>query len=128
MARNRTPKAKAEVSGASITHPERYRDRTAPRSRPIGEPYERMTAAEREVWTECVQSMPWLRAHHRMLLRQACVLAARMDSNPGMGTNAHQALSAMLSKLGATPVDDTKVNHGEGGEVDPADRFFSRSH
>jgi len=37
-----------------------------------------------------------------------------------------QALGAALSKLGATPTDETKVNHGGEGDEDPDDEFFGR--
>ncbi|GAA0715266.1 hypothetical protein [Dokdonella soli] len=42
------------------------------------------------------------------------------------GVSATQALSSILSKLGATPVDETKVNHDDGEEEDPLDRFFCK--
>jgi hypothetical protein len=126
MARPRLPAAKAEAAGAALIHPERFKDRKAPKGRAIGEPYTRMTEAQREVWEECRAEMPWLRASHRLLLRQACILAARMDTDPDFGVSATQALSSILSKLGATPTDETKVNHGDGEEEDPADQFFAR--
>jgi hypothetical protein len=70
--------------------------------------------------------MPWLRAHHRLLLRLTCSLAARMDDEGKvMGVNASQALSSLLSKLGATPVDESRVRHPERDDVDPAERFFN---
>ena len=127
MARNRTPLAKSAVSGANITHPARFKSRKAPkRQRPIGEPYARMTDEQKEVWQECAESMPWLTQSDRLLLRQVCMLASRLD-DPDMGVSAHQALGSLLSKLGATPADVTKVNHGEDDE-DEDDEFFGRSH
>lgn len=86
-----------------------------------------MTEPQKKVWEECRAEMPWLKAGHRLLLRQTCILAARMETETDMGVSAHQALSAMLSKLGATPTDETKVNFDAGDEEDPADRFFTRS-
>jgi hypothetical protein len=127
MARNRTPQGKAEVSGRTTINPGRFEGRrTPPGKRPLGEPYLRMTDAQKEVWEECRAEMPWLHSAHRLLLRQACVLAARMDTDPEFGVSATQALSSILSKLGATPVDETKVMHGDGEDEDPADQFFSR--
>lgn len=128
MARPRLPAAKAEVSGAAVVNAGRFKDRKAPKSRPIGEPYLRMTDEQKEVWREMAAEMPWLRSHHRTLLRLACIQAARMDTDAEFGVSATQALSSILSKLGATPVDDTKVDHGEGEDEDPADQFFARSH
>lgn len=125
MARNRLPAQKAEVSGAALHDPQRFRDRKAPkRVRQIGEPYARMTEAQKEVWSEMVGDMPWLNSSHRVLLRLACYHAARLDEEGEFGVSATQALSSILSKLGATPVDETKVNHGDGDEDDPDDELF----
>jgi hypothetical protein len=127
MARPRLPAAKAETSGAAIKNAGRFKDRQTPkRKRPIGEPYASMTDPQKVVWHECVTEMPWLTSAHRLLLRQVCMLSARMD-DPDMGVSALQALGSLLSKLGATPVDETKVNHGEDDDAeDPADKYFNR--
>lgn len=130
MARPRVPQNKAEVSGAAIHDPQRFRDRKAPkRIRPLGEPYARMTPAQKQAWQEFREEMPWLNSTHRVLLRLACVWAAKLDDpEADFGVSATQALSSILSKLGATPADETKVNHADGEEEDEADRFFSRPH
>ncbi len=125
MANPRTPAAKAKVSGAAAKNPKRHKDRKTPKkARPIGPPYKGMTKAQIAVWREQVENMPWLHAGHRLLLRQVCILGARMETDPEMGVSAMQALGSLLSKLGATPVDETKVNHGEGEDDDPDEKFF----
>jgi len=125
MGRPRTPQAKAEVSGAATIHPGRFAGRkVTKRVRAVGEPYARMTDAQRLCWEEFRQELPWLNSGHRTILRMACILAARMDTDPDFGVQATQALSSILSKLGATPVDETKVNHAEEDDEDPADEFF----
>lgn len=90
---------------------------------PIGAPYRGMTPAQMKVWKECAENMLWLNASHRLLLRQVSILAARMETDPEVGVSAMHALSAMLSKLGATPTDESKVNHPDGDE-DQDDKFF----
>lgn len=128
MPRNRTPKRKADVSGASTVNPGRYRDRGAPaKVNPIGDPYPRMTDAQKVCWAEFKAELPWLNSAHRPLLRLACILAARMDG-PDFGVQATMTLSAILSKLGATPVDEPRVANSEPDEEDPTDRFFGRAH
>jgi hypothetical protein len=126
MARNRTPLAKAEVSGASLKHPGRFRSRKGPAApKPLGEPYPGMPAHELGVWAELAGNMPWLNVTHRTLLRLVCRLAGKLtlgEISPSEG----QLLSSTLSKLGATPVDETKVNHGDDGEEDPSESFFTR--
>jgi hypothetical protein len=124
MARPRIPQEKAEVSGAAIHDPQRFRDRKKPKkTRPIGEPYKLMTEAQKAAWEELRFELPWLNSSHRPILRLACLWMAKMDEGD-FGVNATQALSSLLSKLGATPADESKVNHGEPDEEDPADRFF----
>ena len=128
MPRPRLPAKKAEVSGAVAKNAGRFADRKAPKkTRAVGKPYAGMTPEQIVVWDECVENMPWLHAGHRLLLRQVCILSARME-DPEMGVAALSALSAALSKLGATPTDETKVNHGEEESEDPADEFFARPH
>lgn len=128
MARNRVPATKAETSGANLVHPGRFKNRKAPKKvRPLGAPYARMTPEQKLAWKEFQDEMPWLNSGHRVLVRLASVWAAKLDDPEGdFGVSATQALSSILSKLGATPVDETKVNHGDGDEEDPADRFFGR--
>jgi hypothetical protein len=54
-----------------------------------------------------------------------CRLKARLDEGEEVGVSAMTLLGVLLSKLGATPVDETKVNHGGDGEEDPADQYFN---
>lgn len=128
MARNRTPTAKAEVSGAALIHPGRFKDRKGPkRIRPVGEPYAAMDEVERGCWAEYVENLPWLNSGHRTVLLMTCRLTAAMLKGEEFGVSKMQSLSSLLSKLGATPVDETKVNHGDGGdEPDSSEAFFTR--
>ena len=126
MANPRLPAQVAEVTGAAARSPYRHKDRKAPkRTRPLGEPYRMMSEAEQSAWLEFASELPWLNSSHRALLQLACRLRARLNTDPDMGVNAMQAYSAILSKLAATPVDETKVSHGEGEDEDPADRYFN---
>jgi hypothetical protein len=128
MARPRLPAAKAEVSGAALINAGRFKGRLAPRgTRALGDPYKRMTDSQKDAWEEFRAELPWLNSSHRALLQLACVLRARMNDDPEMGVNALATYSAVLSKLAATPVDETKVSMPDGEEDDPADEFFARS-
>lgn len=124
MARARTPTKKAMVSGAALKDPARYKNRSVPANpNPVGAPYKGMTRPQLAVWRECVANMPWLNAAHRILLRQVCILAAKMEAGEELSVSATHALSAMLSKLGATPADESKVNH-DPGDDDSGSEFF----
>lgn len=124
MAKPRIPTKKAKVSGAALKDPGRFKDRKEPANPiPIGAPYKGMTPAQVKVWKECAENMPWLNASHRLLLRQVSILAARMETDAELGVSAMHALSAMLSKLGATPTDESKVDHPSDEEYDD-EKFF----
>lgn len=128
MPRPRVPKSKAEVSGAAAHDPQRFKERkVSKRTRPLGEPYAAMSDKQQVAWEELRFELPWLNSSHRPLVRLACVWMAKMDEDD-FGVSATQALSSILSKLGATPVDETKVNHGGEEDEDPADKFFNRPH
>lgn len=125
MPRSRLPIAKAEASGAGLKNPSRFKDRKGPkRVRPIGEPYATMDELECWYWAELVGELPWLHSGHRVLLRMACHLSARLEDGSKMTVAEATALSSILSKLGATPVDETKVNHGS--DDDDEDDFFGK--
>lgn len=130
MPRPRIPKAKAEVSGAVGKNAGRFKDRKSPkRTKPLGEPYAFMDEVERWWWAEYSQGLPWLHSSHRPALMAACRLTGRLQKDPDLPVTAYNALSSLLSKLGATPSDESKVSHGDGDEdEDPAESFFARPH
>lgn len=125
MPAHRLPQAKAEVSGAVGKNAGRFAGRRQPaRTRPLGEPYVRMTDAGKLAWAEIQVEVPWLRSHHRPLVRMAAELMGKMDEGT-LTVNSYGELSRLLSKLGMTPVDETKVTHGDDGDEDPTDKLFS---
>lgn len=127
MARPRLPQSKAEASGAVMKNAGRFKDRKAPRrKRPIGQPYANMTDSQKAAWEEMVGDMPWLHSAHRTILQMAVQVKARLNDGEEVGVSAMTLLSQLLSKLGATPADETKVIHGDDGDEDPADSFFTR--
>lgn len=128
MANPRLPAMKAAVTGAAAKNPGRHANRKAPTRRPLGLPYKAMSKDEQDAWNGFAEELPWLNASHRALLQLACRLRARLNTDPDMGVNAMQAYSAVLSKLAATPVDETKVVGSDGEEEDPSDHFFGRPH
>lgn len=126
MANNRLPLLKAEVSGAVIKNVGRFSDRKASTARPLGKPFARMTEQQREAWDQFQDELPWLNGSHRALLEVACHVRARLAQDEEVGINVLQTYSSILSKLAATPVDETKVAYAGDGDEDPTDRFFGR--
>jgi hypothetical protein len=85
-----------------------------------------MTNPQKAAWNELRNECPWLHSAHRPLVRLAATLMARMDTGE-LGVSGMQALSGILSKLAATPVDETKANHAADDD-DPSDKFFGATH
>ena len=118
MPHPRLPVEKAAITGAAMHNPQRHKGRKAPkRVRPIGEPYAAMNEAERAQWFEFVRDLPWLNSSDRVILRVACRLTVAMDGDD-FGVSKAQALSSVLSKLGATPADRSKVSAPDDEEPD----------
>lgn len=128
MPRPRKPLDKVKTSGSDLVNPGRFASRRGPsQPRPVGAPYPTMSAAQKRAWKEMSEDLPWLNSSHRVLLRLACMLTARIEEGD-MGVAATSALSSILSKLGATPVDETRVNHASDDDEDAADEFFGCMH
>lgn len=119
-----TPTA-ADISGAATINAGRFKDRKQSKvRRPLGDPYKGMTGPELDAWYEFRDEMPWLTSAHRKLVRAACKLEAAYSSERGITTAQISTLGVLLSKLGATPVDETRVLHGDEADPDPDDEFF----
>lgn len=125
MANARLPALKAQVSGATAKNPGRFAGRSGVRrARPVGEPYKTMSEDEVAQWREFVRDLPWLNSSHRVLLKLACRLTCQMDAGE-FGVSKAQALGSILSKLAATPVDESKVSAPDDGDEDPAGHYFN---
>lgn len=121
----RKPLDRLLTEGRDTRNPSRFRGRRGPvRTRPLGEPYATMDAVQQRHWRELADSLPWLRAHHRMLLHLTCHLAARLERGE-LGLTGMRTLTGLLSKLGATPTDEAKVaQRDDGGDLSPDEAFF----
>jgi hypothetical protein len=111
MPRPRLPAAKAAVTGAALKDPQRHRDRTEPSSSPIGKPSLHLDEFAKQAFEAFKREIPWLMESDRALIEVASSLRGRMiEDAAGVGVSALQALSAVLSKLGATPTDRSKIS------------------
>jgi len=124
MANNRTPTRKAQVSGATLKNPQRYRTRPVRDLPGLGEAPKWFDDRQRARWKEYRQILPWLRKSDGPMVELACVLAARMDSPEGLGVSGMHALSSILSKLGASPTDESKARRQDAEDEEPEDKFF----
>jgi hypothetical protein len=117
----KTPKTKADITGASLRNPSRYRGANSPTISAVGEPFEIMTEAEQIAWHNFTAELPWLNRAHRAILHLACILRVKVTSGSD-GINYLQVYSAILSKLGASPADESRVGYGR--DDDEPDEFF----
>jgi len=101
---------KADVTGYSDKHPERFRQKSAipATSRPLGEPYDWLKPEAQEAWMDLRDNLPWLNRSHRAIVGLTAYLAGRLrlGALPDSGANL---LRLCLGSLGATPTDFAKV-------------------
>lgn len=130
--RPRKPTAILEMSGAFKKDPQRRDARAAepiPQG-PIGEPPEHLNDIEKAAWGAFIEETPpgVLTIADRALLTQASKLRAALD----LGTfqtesgrlNAEKLFLSMLTRIGATPADRSRIHAAAPGNVvEAADEF-----
>ena len=118
---------KADVAGAAVKNPQRFRDRKAPEAGgPLGDPPDWMGGEQRIMWKQFGAEIPWLNVSHRGVVEIATVIRARLASGEDVGVQALNLLRQCLGQLGATPADASKVNVPDAPNDDPEDAFFRR--
>lgn len=105
----RQPLDRARVSGAAAKNPQRFRDRTEPGTALLGAPSQHLDANGRRVFEAFKRELPWLRESDRALLEVAVCLRSRVYADPSAPAATLRALAAVLTKLGATPTDRSRV-------------------
>lgn len=131
MARPRTPKAKAAITGRDKRDPARFEDRDEPIvDGDVGEPFEWLSANAKQAWRELVEEIPWLNKSHRGVLSVAAKIRGRMmgdvaNGETDVGVQAMNLYRQCLGSMGATPADASKAGAKPSGEEqDPADKYF----
>lgn len=130
MARPRTPKLKAKVTGQDVKRKTKFDGRNEPRADgPLGDPYPWILDVEtkkaREAWEVIRTEIPWLNSSHRILVAAASDILGRMIAGQDVGVQAMNLLRQTLGQMGATPADATKVGAKPNGEGDdPASKYF----
>jgi hypothetical protein len=124
----RIPAAKAQVTGAASKNPQRHKDRKEPKGVGLGKPSPFLDAFGVKAWEGFKQELPWLAESDRALVEIAASVRGRLLAGEDVGITALSMLQSILSKMGGSPADRTKVLHGGEEEADPTDKFFGRSH
>ena len=122
MAAPRTPVAKARATGADIKNPSRHADRKDPKTKPLGKPSRFLDGAGREAWEGYKLELPWLTEADRSLVEIASSVRGRLLAGEDVGVTALSMLQSILSKMGGTPADRSKVATPD--EDEPEDEFF----
>jgi len=113
-----TPKnslAKARLTGAAAHDPQRYRDRTEPRTsgEAVGSAPSYLSKTSKAVWADLAGSLGWLQREDRGALELVAVAIGQVRDLVKAGEPVPAALLSAantgLGKLGATPADRAKV-------------------
>ena len=122
MAAPRTPAAKAEATGAALKNPARHRDRSEPKTTPLGKASAFLSSHGVEAWEGYRRELPWLMEADRSLVEIAASVRGRLLAGDDVGVTALSMLQSMLSKMGGSPADRSKVTVPDDDA--PEDEFF----
>lgn len=126
MPRPRLPADVAKITGAEAKNAGRFRNRAAPKVKSLGPAPKHYGEDQAALWDEFNDDFPWLGRSDRRLVGLAVVLQTQIDE---AGRDAPTALIAqmrlLLSSMGGTPVDRTKVKAADDETDDPADQYFN---
>jgi hypothetical protein len=125
MAMPRTPLAKAKATGSSLKQPGRFANRREPRlTAPLGNAPSDFDETELLIWECFKREIPWLLETDRLLIEVATKLRKKVWDNT-FAVSHINSLHVIMSKLGATPTDRTKVYQPDDPDEDPEDKFFN---
>jgi hypothetical protein len=126
MAKPRTPKAKAAVTGQAAVRRKKFEERHEPVvADAVGEPFDWLNEFAQKAWREIASEVPWLNSSHRGHLAIAANIRGRMMKGEDVGVQAMNLLRQCYGQMGATPADASKAGAKPDGErKDPADEFF----
>jgi phage terminase small subunit len=125
MAARRLPAGKAKATGAALRNPGRHKDRKEPASAPLGGAPAHLDLHAKRAWDRFRSELPWLTAADKALLEIASMVRGEMLAGEIPGVTKLSMYQSVLSKLGATPTDRSKVNVPDD-EAEP-DEFFGHT-
>ena len=116
----------ASITGADKRSPGRFVARSAPKVLSLGPHPSSFSQEQADLWAEFNSDFPWLGRSDRGIVKIACLLQSQIDAL-GMDTPPPMIaqMRLLLSSMGGTPVDRSKVQSPEDQSVDPADEFLN---
>ena len=119
----RLPALKARITGAAAKNPARFKDRANPKVAKVSEPPAYLSPAARRSWRMFVRRLPWLTAADEAMLAIAAMIQGQLMDREDVGVAKLSLYQSVLSKLGASPTDRTKVAMPDDDEEEE-DEFF----
>lgn len=123
--RPRLPQEVAQITGSAARSAGRFAGRSSPKVRSLGPAPKRFSPEQAEIWDEFNDDFPWLGRSDRNLVGLAVLLQMQINL---AGTEATAAMFGqmrlMLSSMGGTPVDRSKVGKPDDEDEDPAAEFI----
>lgn len=119
----RLPQDKAKATGAGIKNPSRHHARKEPTGAPLGKPSVFLDAFGVQAWEGFKRELPWLMESDRALVEIASSVRGRLLAGEDVGVTALSMLQSILSKMGASPADRTRI--AVAPEDDDDDGFFN---
>ena len=122
MPNPRTPTAKAKATGADVQHPGRHADRKEPAGRPLGEAPDYLDDFGVKAWEGFKRELPWLMESDRAVMEVCAKVRGEIISGDDVGVTKLSMYQSMLSKLGATPADRSRISVQD---EEDEDEFFN---
>jgi hypothetical protein len=134
VSRPRVPQAVAKATAAAAKNPQRFRERRSPKGGELGAPgaWLKQTRGAVEAFRALKRELPWLKESHRVVVEMAAQLRAQLEHGQrvnnvtvSLGLQGRQELRRLMSVLGATPADESRIQVPDDGEADPDEEFFT---
>jgi hypothetical protein len=123
MPAHRLPAAKARITGAAAKNPQRHSRRVDPATTPLGKPSTFLNPFGQSAWEGFKLELPWLMESDRAIVEICAQVRGLVLAGENVGVTKLSMYQSMLSKLGASPADRTKVSRPDGDDEE-ADEFF----
>lgn len=122
--RPRLPNDVAKITGAVAKNAGRFEGRFDPKAvKSLGPAPKNFDDEQREIWDTFNADFPWLGRADRSLVKMAVMMDQMIDSGEApVAVFAQYRL--LLSSMGGTPVDRSKVAAPDEDSKDPADEFL----
>lgn len=122
--RPRLPNEVAKITGAVAKNAGRFAGRSSPKVFSLGPAPKHYDEKRKKIWDEFNDDFPWLGRSDRNLVRMGVDMRSRIDEGDAP-INVYAQFRMVLSSMGGTPVDRSKVNNPVETDDDPADEFIN---